>query len=107
MFGQQTKLSDLDFKKTNQHVKCPVGKIRIERTIDQICNKSHQFHQDQFSLKKKNNLSVPGPSCGTQDLQSLLWHMKSLVIACELLVMACRIYLPDQGSNPGLLHGES
>ena len=30
-------------------------------------------------------------SYGMQDLQSLLWHMISLVEACKLLVVACEI----------------
>ena len=33
-------------------------------------------------------LAAPGLSCGTQDLQSLLWHAESKVAACELLVVA-------------------
>ena len=32
--------------------------------------------------------------------------MRSLVASCELLVEACVIYFPDQGSNLGLLHWE-
>ena len=35
-------------------------------------------------------------SCGMRDL--------FLVVACELLVAACRIQFPDQGWNPGPLH---
>ena len=30
-------------------------------------------------------------SYGMQDFQSLLWHVISLVEACELLVVACEI----------------
>ena len=30
--------------------------------------------------------------------------MEAFIAACELLVVACGIYLPDQGSNPGPLH---
>ena len=33
-------------------------------------------------------------------------QVRSLVVACKLLVVVCRIYLPDQGSNPGPLHWE-
>ena len=42
-------------------------------------------------------LAPPRLSCGMQAL---------LVAACELLVAACRIYFPDQGSNPGRVHWE-
>ena len=41
-----------------------------------------------------------------QDLQSSLLHAESFSVACELLVMACGIQLPDQGSNLGPLHWE-
>ena len=34
---------------------------------------------------------------------SQLWHEGCLVVECKLLVAACRIQFPDQGSNPGLL----
>ena len=40
------------------------------------------------------------------DLRSLLQHVGSLVMACELLVVACVIYDHDQGSNLGPLHWE-
>ena len=33
-------------------------------------------------------------------------HSRSLVASCELLVEACGIYFPDQGSNLDLLHWE-
>ena len=60
-------------------------------------------------------LAAPGPSCSPPDLQSLSatfrifffyagsfsWHAGSLVTAFELLVAACRIWFPDQGSNLG------
>ena len=42
--------------------------------------------------------------CGMQDLQ--LQHTGSSSAACELLVAACGIQFPDQGSNPGPLHWE-
>ena len=51
-------------------------------------------------------------SCGTWAPQlwhanSQLWHMGSLVVAFELLVVhACGIQFPDQVSNPGPLHWE-
>ena len=35
-----------------------------------------------------------------------MWHAESLVAACELLVMACGISFPNQGSNLGPLHWE-
>ena len=35
-----------------------------------------------------------------------LQHMGSLVAACKLLVAACGIQFPDQGSNTSLLHQE-
>ena len=35
-----------------------------------------------------------------------LRHTGSLVAACKLLVAACGIEFPDQGSNPGPLHWE-
>ena len=43
------------------------------------------------------NLAASGLSCGKRNL---------LVVACELLVAACGILFPDQGSNPGPLHWE-
>ena len=36
-------------------------------------------------------------SCGTRDF---------LAVACKLLLAACGIWFPDQGSNPGPLHWE-
>ena len=39
-------------------------------------------------------------------LWSLLRCVGSLIAACRLLVKACGIWLPDQGSNPGPLHWE-
>ena len=36
-------------------------------------------------------LAVLGLSCGTGDLQSSLWHVRSSAAACELLVAACGI----------------
>ena len=36
----------------------------------------------------------------------LLQHKESLVASCKLLVVACGIQLPDQGSNLGPLHRE-
>ena len=49
---------------------------------------------------------MPGLSCSTQDLQSSLQHVESLVVACKLLVVAWGIQFPNQGSNPGPLHWE-
>ena len=43
-------------------------------------------------------------SCGTQDFRSSLRHVGSLLAACEVLVVACGIWFPDQGSNLGPLH---
>ena len=43
------------------------------------------------------NLAVLDLSWGKQDL-------RSLVAACQLLIVACGIWLPDQGSNLGPLH---
>ena len=37
---------------------------------------------------------------------SSLRHEGSSVVACKLLVVACGIQFPDQGSNPGPLHWE-
>ena len=45
-------------------------------------------------------------ACSTWAHPSLLWHVGSLVVACKLLVAACGIRFPDQGSNPGSLHWE-
>ena len=39
-------------------------------------------------------------SCITQDLRSSLWHMGSLVVACESFVVTCGIYFPGQGWSP-------
>ena len=49
-----------------------------------------------------------GLSGGTQDLQPLLRHVGSLVVACALLTVcvACEVLFPDQGSNLGTLHWE-
>ena len=33
-------------------------------------------------------------------------HRIFLVVVCELLVVACGTWFPDQGSNPGPLHWE-
>ena len=51
-------------------------------------------------------LAVLGLSCSTGDLQSSLQHVRSLVAACELLVAACGIQFPNQGSNLSPLHWE-
>ena len=39
--------------------------------------------------------------------RSQLQHVGSLIAACQLLVAACGIQFPDQGTNPGPLHWES
>ena len=44
-----------------------------------------------FSLKKIN---------------SFIWQHQVLAVACTLLAVACRIYFPDQESNPDSLHWE-
>ena len=51
-------------------------------------------------------LFVPALSCSTQGLPYLLRHVVSIVVAHELLVAACGIQFPDQGSNLGPLHWE-
>ena len=51
-------------------------------------------------------LAVPDLTCGIWDLQSSLHHAVSLVLACKLLVVACRIQFPDQGLNSGPQHWE-
>ena len=38
--------------------------------------------------------------------RSQLWHVGSLVTACEFLVVACSIQFPDQGLSTGPLHWE-
>ena len=45
-------------------------------------------------------------SCGMWYFQSLLQRVGSLVVACGLLVAACEIQFPDQGSSLGPLHWE-
>ena len=49
---------------------------------------------------------VPGLSCSMQNLPSSLQHVGSLAVVCKLLVVACGIQFPGQGSNPGPLHWE-
>ena len=44
-----------------------------------------------FYLKKNIYLAAPGLSWGTQDLQSSLRHVESLVNACKLYIIACGI----------------
>ena len=48
-------------------------------------------------------LAAVGFSCGTWDIWFLLRHARSLVAACELLVVACGIQFPDQRWNLGSL----
>ena len=48
-------------------------------------------------------LAALGLSSGLPNLY--LWHVGSLAAACKLLVMACGIYFPDQGSNPACCIG--
>ena len=43
----------------------------------------------QHLIFKNMYLFVPGLSCGTRDLQSLLWHAGRLDAAGEILVAAC------------------
>ena len=38
--------------------------------------------------------------------RSQLQHARSLVVVCKLLVVACGIQFPDQGSNPSRQHQE-
>ena len=62
----------------------------------------------------KKYLAMLGLSCGMRDLLSSLQHVESfqfrhegsLVVAYELLFVACRIQFHDQGSNPGPKHWE-
>ena len=51
-------------------------------------------------------LAESGLGSGTWDLPSSLQHMGSLVAACELLVVECGIWVPNQQSNPSPLHWE-
>ena len=51
-------------------------------------------------------LAVPALSCGTRDPLSLLQCADSLVAACKLSVVACRVLFPNQGQNPASLHWE-
>ena len=39
-------------------------------------------------------------------LNIYLFGCTRFVVACELLIAACRIEFPDQGWNPGFLHWE-
>ena len=45
---------------------------------------SHFDHLNLFVY-----LAVPGLNCCMQDLQSLLWHVRFLVVACKLSAVAC------------------
>ena len=47
-----------------------------------------------------------GLCCGMRDLWSLLWSVRPLLVACELLVVARGIWFPGQGLNLGPLHWE-
>ena len=51
-------------------------------------------------------LASLGLSYSTKDLQSSVMHVGSLMVACRLLVVSCRIEFPDQGSNLEPLHWE-
>ena len=44
-------------------------------------------------------LAAQGLSCGMWDLPFWLQHAGSQVVAREVLVEVCRIWLPDQGWN--------
>ena len=50
-------------------------------------------------------LGALGLSCSTQDFFFFARRI-FLVVVCELLVVACGTWFPDQGSNPGPLHWE-
>ena len=55
-------------------------------------------------LKKKKNIYIYIYSHLFVQLRwSSLWHVRSLAVACKLLVVACGIWFPDQGWNPGSL----
>ena len=74
-------------------------------------NRDHKYLRISFEfLELYFNiylLAVLGLSCCTRDLPSSLSRAGSLVVACELVVVACGIQCPDQGSNWGPLHWES
>ena len=51
-------------------------------------------------------LTAPGLYCLTHDLWSLLRHMASVIVACDLSVVICGTQSPDQGLNSGLWNWE-
>ena len=63
--------------------------------------KLHSFFFNLFIY-----VAVPGLSCSMQNLPSSLRHVGSFLVACKLLVVACGIQFPAQGSNPGPLYWE-
>ena len=67
------------------------------------CHTLFSFFQYLFLLIC---LAALGLSWSMQNFLSLLHHTRVLVAACKLLVAACGISFPHQGSNPGPLHWE-
>ena len=62
-----------------------------------------------YCLKKKKQhiyLAVLGLR-SLRSLRSWLWHTASLVVACELLAVACGTQLPDQGWSPSRCLGST
>ena len=106
LLGQLTPFSKLAFQTPHTVSKRISGKVcpyQPSRTATHpLCHLEHFF----FSFNIYFYLFELDLSCSTQDLQSLLWHVGSLVAARELLVVTCGIQFPDQGWNPGPLHWE-
>ena len=82
----------------------------VKNLFDQVFwNLLTFFFQEVFLFVLKYlfiYLSSLSLTCSSQDLWFSLQHTGHLVAMCELLVVACGIQFPDQGSNPGPLHWE-
>ena len=56
------------------------------------CNRSADPTHSAFKRKKKIIcLAAPVLSCSSGDLHLVFWHVRSLVVACELLFVVCGI----------------
>ena len=69
---------------------------------DTQCNPQRDFLKKIYLFY----LTEPGLGCVVWGLLSLFRPEGSLIVACELLVVACGTWFPDPGSNLGPLHWE-
>ena len=94
------------FRICNMRITMPAWKSSWHETksgtLQELTNTSLSFFKKNYLFIWLHQVLV----VALQGLQSLFQHSGSLVVTCELLVVACGISFPDQGWNLGPHHWE-